>query len=124
MRHSISCVSSQKAIAEAATEEKNRGRFEQRILRIYDVPNVIKEGWPSVGKIITVRRIRTEKGKTTDSLHYYITSLKSNDPMLYLGLIRRHWWVENKLHYVKDVCLLYTSPSPRDMRRSRMPSSA
>ena len=30
--------------------------------------------------------------------------------------------------YVKDEwynnCLLYTSPSPRDMRRSRMPSSA
>ena len=23
-----------------------------------------------------------------------------------------------------EVCLLYTSPSPRDMRRSRMPSSA
>ena len=23
-----------------------------------------------------------------------------------------------------DACLLYTSPSPRDMRRSRMPSSA
>ena len=25
---------------------------------------------------------------------------------------------------VVDTCLLYTSPSPRDMRRSRMPSSA
>ena len=25
---------------------------------------------------------------------------------------------------VYDICLLYTSPSPRDMRRSRMPSSA
>ena len=24
----------------------------------------------------------------------------------------------------KEDCLLYTSPSPRDMRRSRMPSSA
>ena len=24
----------------------------------------------------------------------------------------------------KEGCLLYTSPSPRDMRRSRMPSSA
>ena len=23
-----------------------------------------------------------------------------------------------------NICLLYTSPSPRDMRRSRMPSSA
>ena len=27
------------------------------------------------------------------------------------------------IHY-HQVCLLYTSPSPRDMRRSRMPSSA
>ena len=26
--------------------------------------------------------------------------------------------------YWTQVCLLYTSPSPRDMRRSRMPSSA
>ena len=25
---------------------------------------------------------------------------------------------------VNSICLLYTSPSPRDMRRSRMPSSA
>ena len=25
---------------------------------------------------------------------------------------------------MSDPCLLYTSPSPRDMRRSRMPSSA
>ena len=25
---------------------------------------------------------------------------------------------------IKESCLLYTSPSPRDMRRSRMPSSA
>ena len=28
-------------------------------------------------------------------------------------------WIEDD-----NVCLLYTSPSPRDMRRSRMPSSA
>ena len=25
---------------------------------------------------------------------------------------------------IPNICLLYTSPSPRDMRRSRMPSSA
>ena len=30
-----------------------------------------------------------------------------------------------RCHYTPNVtCLLYTSPSPRDMRRSRMPSSA
>ena len=31
----------------------------------------------------------------------------------------------NKLYFNKqDICLLYTSPSPRDRTRSRMPSSA
>ena len=35
-------------------------------------------------------------------------------------------WIENFLNSRKDwiVCLLYTSPSPRDTERSRMPSSA
>ena len=28
------------------------------------------------------------------------------------------------IEVIKGICLLYTSPSPRDMRRSRMPSSA
>ena len=34
---------------------------------------------------------------------------------------------ENQKQYIQDVikaCLLYTSPSPRDKRQSRMPSSA
>ena len=30
----------------------------------------------------------------------------------------------NSIYGVAYICLLYTSPSPRDMRRSRMPSSA
>ena len=37
------------------------------------------------------------------------------------GVISDHYDVEGK-HYA--VCLLYTSPSPRDRQRSRMPSSA
>ena len=32
-------------------------------------------------------------------------------------------WMDTDIGRV-DGCLLYTSPSPRDMRRSRMPSSA
>ena len=32
-------------------------------------------------------------------------------------------WDEDK-HFPVDTCLLYTSPSPRDRTRSRMPSSA
>ena len=41
------------------------------------------------------------------------------------------WHIPNDLKRLKSItlgnpliCLLYTSPSPRDMRRSRMPSSA
>ncbi|GAB5761589.1 hypothetical protein JMUB7525_27390 [Staphylococcus aureus] len=42
------------------------------------------------------------------------------------------WLKQNIISYMEDdgftrldlACLLYTSPSPRDMRRSRMPSSA
>ena len=37
-------------------------------------------------------------------------------------------WLKGKQHLLvinrRDICLLYTSPSPRDQRGSRMPSSA
>ena len=32
--------------------------------------------------------------------------------------------IAEKLGKIRDTCLLYTSPSPRDKRQSRMPSSA
>ena len=43
------------------------------------------------------------------------------------AVILRHFdHVESRLHYVRKCkhCLLYTSPSPRDRQKSRMPSSA
>ena len=40
-------------------------------------------------------------------------------PMLYKGVV---WQNNHNLFYLG--CLLYTSPSPRDQRGSRMPSSA
>ena len=64
----------------------------------------------------------------------FLQELKNNN--------NRDWFKENKSRYeadvlepslefiesmsstLKKVCLLYTSPSPRDQRGSRMPSSA
>ena len=40
------------------------------------------------------------------------------------GLIDRNAAYEAEGHVLFDVCLLYTSPSPRDVEESRMPSSA
>ena len=33
-------------------------------------------------------------------------------------------WISSTFQWLIDICLLYTSPSPRDKRQSRMPSSA
>ena len=35
-----------------------------------------------------------------------------------------YFWANGLIHTVNIDCLLYTSPSPRDKRQSRMPSSA
>ena len=40
------------------------------------------------------------------------------------GVIARHLSVDGKSGTIVEICLLYTSPSPRDKRQSRMPSSA
>ena len=37
---------------------------------------------------------------------------------------KEHGLDKDKLEIINDYCLLYTSPSPRDLSTSRMPSSA
>ena len=44
-----------------------------------------------------------KKNKKTLSRHYYISSLASNDAVLFARGIRGHWSIENRLHWVKDV---------------------
>ena len=40
------------------------------------------------------------------------------------SLVEGHLKIKDIASNELEVCLLYTSPSPRDLRRSRMPSSA
>ena len=52
---------------------------------------------------------------------------RSGPPLLLIGLgagRRLAWLLENTERVVMSCCLLYTSPSPRDLSTSRMPSSA
>ena len=59
------------------------------------------------------------------SLQYMIQNQKEFDPML---AMRGDYGVElqnyHRPKHTQHTCLLYTSPSPRDRTRSRMPSSA
>ena len=46
------------------------------------------------------------------------------EPFMVEGFYRKGALENDKFTYLTEACLLYTSPSPRDQRGSRMPSSA
>ena len=50
-----------------------------------------------------VESIRKIGGKTTLERRYYLCSLKL-DVVTFARAVRGHWGVENKLHWVLDVC--------------------
>ena len=54
----------------------------------------------------------------------YIRGVKSFEPMLNISKGLREQLEANFRIGYPEICLLYTSPSPRDKRQSRMPSSA
>ena len=86
--------------------------------RIADRLNVSR---PAVSEMI--RRLHTEGLVTTDGG----IALTPAGVELAERVVRRHRLAERFLTDVLDLswaCLLYTSPSPRDRTRSRMPSSA
>ena len=62
---------------------------------------------------VTIRRLRTlDGGPFQQGRDFRRIGAKG---------FRIQWHADNAQ---QSLCLLYTSPSPRDMRRSRMPSSA
>ena len=72
--------------------------------------------------------------KTIDKKRYYITPEGNEYPSITTvlsprnkeGLMKWRKKVGNDVatHIANKACLLYTSPSPRDVEESRMPSSA
>ena len=66
------------------------------------------------GRSQTKRDIINEE----ESVYYGLKSVTSNHTHCHISVV--HKWCE----HFNITCLLYTSPSPRDRTRSRMPSSA
>ena len=61
-----------------------------------------------------------EEVATRFLVHLPDSELQSGD-RLFFQIEQAHWFYED---FLADACLLYTSPSPRDRQKSRMPSSA
>jgi len=93
------------SLVHVETVEKDHGRFETR--RYYQsdhlhwFADLAKwEGLKSVGVVESTREIDGEK---TVERRYYLASL-TLDAELFARAVRSHWGVENKVHWIMDVC--------------------
>jgi predicted transposase YbfD/YdcC len=59
--------------------------------------------WPGVAQVCKVERVVHHKRQRTQEVRYAITSLAHAGAARLLTLIRDHWGIENRLHYVRDV---------------------
>jgi predicted transposase YbfD/YdcC len=102
-------------LATVTTTEKNRGRYEERQVSVYAMPENLPAGWEHAQRVIHVRRITKSSGRDardTDTDSIYMTNLSCNDAAYFAAGIRSHWGIETKLHYVKDVIMLEDTASP------------
>ena len=87
-------------------KEKNKGRDENRETKVYkNVKGSEFAKWKGIRDIIVVHRWGIREDEEFDETHYFISSRKNSSAKIYAKGIRRHWWIENKLHWVKDVIL-------------------
>lgn len=89
------------------THDRAHGREEHRIYRSINIDQVAdlpKDYFTKNQQLIEVTRHRhvLRSGKKTVETHYYVTSLASQLQQV-AQMIRKHWLIENELHYVLDV---------------------
>jgi len=88
---------------------KGHGRIETRECWCTSDPaylNLIRdrENWTGLRSIAIVVSTRMIGDKQTKKIRYYISSLPG-DPERLLHIVRRHWAIENELHWVLDVAM-------------------
>lgn len=101
-----------KALAEngqyAVTEEKGHGRKEKRECYLLGEVSWLgdEHNWPGLKGAALIISTRTDikTGKTSIEYRYYIYSHKEMTAERFLSLQRKHWKIENNLHWCLDCC--------------------
>jgi predicted transposase YbfD/YdcC len=91
------------------TVNKGHGRIEVRECWSTSNPEYLRlirglENWAGLQSIIMIVCTRIIGNQETQYVRYYISSLLSNAERI-LQAVRKHWSIENKLHWVLDVAL-------------------
>ncbi len=93
-------------LTEAKTLDLRHGRIEQRCL-IASSALVGYTRWPGLQQVFQIERTITNKksGKQRHEIVYGLTSLTPQraDAARLLQLVRGHWCIENRIHWVRDV---------------------
>lgn len=87
------------------TVEKDHGRIETRRYYQSDDLNWFadKAKWEGLSSVGMVESTRELNGKITVERRYYLSSLKL-EVETFARAVREHWGVENKVHWIMDVC--------------------
>ena len=87
---------------------KGHGRLEVReIWTSTQMNDWFEQEWAGIAQVFRIRRTVKEKGEERCELVYGITNVprKKADAKRLLEWNRKHWWIENRLHYRRDVTL-------------------
>jgi predicted transposase YbfD/YdcC len=104
-------AASEKPLSQHQCQEKNRGRIEHRHTRLYAAAPQWQKHYPGIVCFVVLRRWGYRKNKPThkaryyEKTHYYILSRSMESAQQAAALIRNHWCIENRLHYLKDVLM-------------------
>lgn len=91
-------------VTRARQRDRHGDRWEVRELAVSEELNAWAQ-WPSLAQVGRLVHTCRRKGKTRREISYVITSLSPEqaNPGRLLELVRGHWGIENRLHWVRDV---------------------
>ncbi|CDG98716.1 transposase (fragment) [Xenorhabdus bovienii str. puntauvense] len=97
--------------------EKNKGHGRTELRAVMQIsaglPKDLQGQWPSVHSLIEVVSERGEKEEIHRDSRWYISSLPL-EPEVAAKAIRRHWAIENELHWVLDMTFREDTLSLKD----------